>query len=151
MRFESSPILALLAPLLLVLGAGPAEAGGRLPSLRYRGGAQGHVIFDHQMHASKGFHCNDCHTDFARTGKLLFSTRKDGLIAFADHRTAAKCFACHDGKGATEAAKNSPFYDGQGAFDDCERCHYKDVGAAAPSRRSATANEPRPERAAAGK
>ena len=124
MRFEVSGILALLVPLLLCLGPGPVEAGGRLPSLRYRGGAEGPVMFDHQLHASKGFRCNDCHTDFARTGTQLFPTRKQGLITLADHRTATKCFACHDGKGAIEEAK-SPFYDGKGAFDDCRRCHFK--------------------------
>ena len=113
MRFEVSGILALLVPLLLGLGPGPVEAGGRLPSLRYRGGAQGPVIFDHQLHASKGFRCNDCHTDFAGTGKQLFTTRKRGLISLADHKTDTKCFACHNGKEA---------------FDTCEQCHRKVAG-----------------------
>ena len=124
MRFQVSIGLALAAALLLCLLPGSAGAGGRLPTLSYRGGGHGKVVFDHQLHASEGFRCNDCHTDFARTGTQLFPTRKQGLITLADHRTATKCFACHDGKGAIEEAK-SPFYDGKGAFDDCRRCHFK--------------------------
>jgi len=100
MRLRLSVVLILLAPVVLC----------QLPTLRYRGGSQGTVVFGHRLHASKGFRCNDCHTDFAKTGRQLFPTRKQGLITFADHRTAAKCFACHDGKGA---------------FSDCKRCHYK--------------------------
>jgi len=130
MRLRISVILALLAALWLCMG--PVAAGDRQPPpLRYRGGAEGPVVFNHQLHASKGFRCDDCHTSFARTGQQLFATRKQGLITFADHRTASKCFACHDGKGATEAAKG-PLYDGKGAFDDCERCHYKNAGATEP-------------------
>ncbi len=122
--------VTLLAAFLAILAAGPAavQAGGRIPTLRYRGGAAGPVVFDHQLHAAKGFRCNDCHTDFAHTGKPLFFTRKQGLITFADHRTAAKCFACHDGKGATEEAKNAFDYDGQGSFDECAQCHRKSGG-----------------------
>jgi thiosulfate reductase cytochrome b subunit len=96
--------------LLLCLPPGAASAGGRLPTLSYRGGGRGKVVFDHQLHASKGFRCNDCHTDFAGTGKQLFATRKQGLITFADHRAATKCFACHKGGGVP---------------DDCDHCHRK--------------------------
>jgi thiosulfate reductase cytochrome b subunit len=112
MRIQVAFMVALLAALLLCLEPRPVEAGGRIPTIRYRGGAQGRVVFDHQLHASKGFRCNDCHTDFARTGEPLFFTRKQGLFTFADHQTATKCFACHDGKGA---------------FDECARCH-RNVG-----------------------
>jgi len=110
MRFQVGISVASLAVLLLCLVPASIEAGGRLPALSYRGGGQGKVIFDHQLHASKGSRCNDCHTDFSGTRKQLFATRKQGLISQADHKSGAKCFACHDGKGA---------------FDDCARCHYK--------------------------
>ena len=113
MRFQMSIAAAALAALLLCLLPGSVEAGGRPPSLRYRGGAEGRVIFDHQLHASKGDRCNDCHTDYKGTGKQLFATRKRGLISFADHSTATKCFACHDGKNAKES------------FDECSQCHRK--------------------------
>jgi c(7)-type cytochrome triheme protein len=73
-------------------------------------GAQGRVIFDHQLHASKGYRCNDCHTDYKGTGKHLFETRKRGLISLVDHETGVKCSACHNGKDE---------------FDACARCHYK--------------------------
>jgi len=149
MRLRLSVIFALFAPLWLCMGPRPVAAGDRQPTLRYRGGMEGPVVFNHQLHASKGFRCDDCHTDFAHTGKQLFATRKQGLITFADHRTVSKCFACHQGKGTTEEAKSS-FDDGKRAFDDCERCHYKNAGASVPSSRgSATVTEPRPQRAAA--
>ena len=139
MRLHLTIIFAALTALWLGAGTGTVAAGGREPTLRYRGGPQGPVVFNHQLHASRGFRCNDCHTNFAGTGKILFTTRKQGFITFADHRTATKCFACHDGKDATEEAK-SPFYDGRGAFDDCERCHYKDAGSSVPPvRRAASA------------
>jgi phosphate transport system substrate-binding protein len=106
----------------LLLAPWPVQAGGRIPLILYRGGTQGRVVFDHQTHASKGLRCNDCHTDFARTGKALFFTRKQALITFEDHQTATKCFGCHNGKGEVEGTKSTP-YDGRGAFNECERCH----------------------------
>ena len=120
----------LWAVLLVALTAGSVavDAGGRIPTLRYRGGPEGPVVFDHQVHAAKGFRCNDCHTDFAHTGKPLFFTSKQGLITFEDHRTDAKCFACHDGKGVTEHAKSAYNYDGRGSFDECTECHRKSGG-----------------------
>jgi c(7)-type cytochrome triheme protein len=74
----------------------------------YRGGEQGRVIFNGRAHASKGFRCADCHTDYAGTGKQLFTTHKSGRIGMEDHNTDTKCFACHNGKVA---------------FDECSRCH----------------------------
>jgi c(7)-type cytochrome triheme protein len=117
MRFQASLGLAAAAAVLLCLWPGSAGAGGRLPMLSYRGGGQGKVVFDHQLHASQGFHCNDCHTDFAGTGKQLFTTRKQGLIAMADHTSGTKCFACHNGHAVTGERKS--------AFNDCGRCHRK--------------------------
>lgn len=150
MRLHLSIIFAALAALWLGAGTGTVAAGGRESAFRYRGGAEGPVVFNHQLHASKGFRCNDCHTDFARTGQPLFTTRKQGFITFADHRTATKCFACHDGKAATEEETKSPFYDGKGSFDDCDRCHYKDAGSSVPPvRRAASVTEPQPAKAAA--
>jgi thiosulfate reductase cytochrome b subunit len=117
MRFRTSIAVALLRALLLCLLPGRVEAGGRRPVLQYRGGGQGKVVFDHQLHASKGCRCNDCHTDFSGTGKQLFATRKQALISFADHHTATRCFACHNGK------KEAPE-----AFDKCVQCHRKAPG-----------------------
>ncbi len=113
MRFRITTSLLLL----LCLAPCLTEAGGGPPALRYRGGAQGRVIFDHQLHASKGARCADCHTDYQATGKQLFATRKQGRISFADHTAATKCFACHDGKDKTQR------------FDECSQCHRKATGA----------------------
>jgi len=124
MRAKIGIRVALVSALMLCVQTGWVEAGGRLPTLSYRGGGHGKVVFDHQVHASEGFRCNDCHTDFAGTGKRLFTTRKQGLISFADHTTGAKCFACHNGDGVSNDRKGA-FYDGKGAFDDCDRCHRK--------------------------
>jgi c(7)-type cytochrome triheme protein len=124
MRFQITFTVALLAALSVCFEPGSAAAGGRLPTLRYRGGQQGRVVFDHQLHASEGFRCNDCHTNFAGTGKPLFTTRKQGLISFADHTTGAKCFACHNANGVPDERKGA-FYDGKGASDDCGTCHRK--------------------------
>jgi hypothetical protein len=52
MRFQMSITVALLTALWICLLPGSVEAGGRLPALRCRGGGQGQVIFDHQLHAS---------------------------------------------------------------------------------------------------
>lgn len=124
MRFQVSIRMALLAGLLLCWQPGRVAAGGRLPTLSYRGGGHGKVVFDHQLHASEGFRCVDCHSDFAGTGKILFTTRKQGLISFADHTTGTKCFACHNGDGVP-ADRKGAFYNGKGAFDDCNQCHRK--------------------------
>jgi c(7)-type cytochrome triheme protein len=113
MRFPIGITVALLAALLLSLPPRPAAGAGHLPLLVYRGGAEGKVVFDHQLHASKGSRCNDCHTDYQGTGKQLFATSKQGLITFADHSTATKCFACHNGKNTKEN------------FDECRDCHRK--------------------------
>jgi c(7)-type cytochrome triheme protein len=123
MRFKISlGVVALLAGLLLCWQPDRVSAGGRLPTVRYRGGEDGPVVFDHQTHASKGFRCGDCHTDFAGTGKILFTTRKQALIDFQDHATATKCFACHNGDHTAEDRKGA-FRTGKGAFDECDRCH----------------------------
>ena len=124
MRFQISIGLALAWALLFCAGPGSVGAGGRPPLLSYRGGGAGKVVFDHQLHTTEGFRCNDCHTDFAGTGKALFTTRKQGLITFADHTTGARCFACHNSDGVP-AARKSAFYDGKGAFDNCDKCHRK--------------------------
>ena len=111
---------ALLATALLA-------AGGRLPTLTYRGGGQGKVVFDHQLHASQGFRCNDCHTNFAGSGKPLFFTRKQGLITFGDHTSGAKCFACHNAGGAQLARQGAADH-GQRAPGNCDSCHRKTGG-----------------------
>jgi c(7)-type cytochrome triheme protein len=77
-------------------------------ALTYRGGAQGPVVFDHHLHASRGYACRECHTASKATGKQLFQTAKQGRITFADHSGSTLCFACHNGNIA---------------FSDCGRCH----------------------------
>lgn len=124
MRVQIAIRTALLAALWLSIPPGPLAVGGRLPTLSYRGGGHGKVVFDHQTHASEGFGCNDCHTNFAGTGKALFATRKQGLITFKDHTTGARCFACHNADGVPAARKDAS-YNGKGAPDNCDRCHYK--------------------------
>jgi len=94
--------------LLLALALAPAGAAGGPGALTYRGGAQGPVIFDHQLHASRGLVCRDCHTVHKATGRQLFQTRKQARITQADHDRHVLCFACHDGAVA---------------FSDCGRCH----------------------------
>ncbi len=128
MRFQVRiGVLALLAGLLLCRLPGPLAAGERLPTLIYGGGERGRVVFDHQVHAAKGFRCADCHTDFAGTGKILFTTRKQGLISFADHTTGARCFACHNGDGVT-ADRKGALSSGERAFSDCDGCHRNAAG-----------------------
>lgn len=103
---------SLLAAPLACLVAAVALAGSG-ETLTYRGGGRGKVVFDHQLHAAKGFVCNDCHTRYAGTGTQLFATHKSGLISFADHRSANGCFACHDGRAA---------------FNGCDQCHREVTG-----------------------
>ena len=100
-------MLAPLAGLVFVLALSGAAEQPRV--LSYRGGGQGKVVFDHQVHA-KAFTCNDCHKTFSGTGTQLFETHKRGLIDMDDHGRNSKCFACHNGKTA---------------FDDCAQCHRK--------------------------
>lgn len=72
-------------------------------TILYGGAGQGRVTFDGQLHASKGFVCNDCHLS-------LFATQKQSLITMEDHFEAKSCFACHDTKQV---------------FRDCGSCHRK--------------------------
>ena len=127
MRVQIIILVTLLAGLLLCPRPAAVAAGGRLPTLTYRGGGHGKVVFDHQTHAAEGFRCDDCHTDFAGTGKALFATRKQGLIAFQDHTTGAKCFACHNADGVP-ADRKGALYNGKGASDNCDSCHRKTGG-----------------------
>jgi phosphate transport system substrate-binding protein len=71
--------------------------------LIYGGAAQGKVIFDHKMHASKGKVCNDCHS-------AIFETAKKALISMDDHSSDKKCFVCHNGTKV---------------FNECGQCHRK--------------------------
>jgi len=85
-----------------------SQATDRGASIVYRGGEQGRVIYDGQIHVSKGFICKDCHTNYAKTGVQLFGTYKKGLISITDHESGTKCFTCHNDKVA---------------FSDCKGCH----------------------------
>ncbi len=92
----------------LVLCVGTAAFAAQPKAITYRGGTQGAVIFDHQLHANRGYVCKDCHTAYQATGKQLFQTWKRARISLADHDGDGQCFACHNGKVA-----------GNG----CEHCH----------------------------
>lgn len=100
------------------------EACGMPHAIKYTGGSEGRVIFDHQLHLSKGARCNDCHTDFNGTGQQLFATRRRALISSDDHSTETGCFACHDGKVHQGKAKPDWAHGSTSAFYTCERCHY---------------------------
>jgi c(7)-type cytochrome triheme protein len=92
-------VLAMLAGTALAVQPGPVS---------YRGAGEGDVIFDHGLHAARGFACADCHTSLGGSGRQLFATRKIALIDRAAHDRDAFCFACHDGKKASK---------------DCGYCH----------------------------
>ena len=99
--------LVLFMGLQMVL-ISTATATGKGGRIIYRGGREGRVVFDGRIHASKGFTCRDCHTDYMNTGLQLFETHKKGLISFEDHEKEIKCFACHNGKTV---------------FAECSKCH----------------------------
>jgi len=99
---------AYLTVAVFLLGLAATVSAGNPAALLYRGGDQGPVIFDHHMHAARGYVCLDCHTDYAGTGKQLFQTRKQGLIDRAVHDRDESCFACHNGTVAST---------------DCKTCH----------------------------
>ena len=126
MRFRIFMSVIVVAALCLDFAQSQVEAGGMPNSIRYRGGKAGWVIFDHQLHSSRGACCNDCHTDYKGTGKQLFATRKQGLIGIEEHDAGTKCFACHNGKGGEEKAAPNPIYGSLDAFSDCRCCHFPD-------------------------
>lgn len=106
--WRGAVVLALLVSLISASAAlWAAEAG----PLKYRGGDQGAVIFEHRMHTSKAYTCRDCHTTYKPTGTQLFQTQKQGRISMDDHGSGTKCFACHDDKTAF--------------FSSCDKCHRK--------------------------
>jgi phosphate transport system substrate-binding protein len=93
-------IMAFLAMLVVAYGVALATDG---KVLSYGGAVDGKVLFDGQMHLSKGYVCVDCHND-------LFATKKEALITMEMHRQDISCFHCHNG---------------QAAFNDCVQCHRK--------------------------
>ena len=87
---------AYLAVAVLLLGLAATVSANNPAAVLYRGGGYGPVIFDHHLHAAKGYGCLDCHTNYAGTGKQLFQTRKQGLIDRGVHERDESCFACHN-------------------------------------------------------
>lgn len=124
MRLKILISIIAAATLLLCLALRPIEINKTPPSISYRGGIEGKVMFSHKQHASEGIRCNDCHTDYNGTDKQLFTTRKQGLITIEDHGNEVKCFACHNGKGISENNAAGSFLEKWDVFDDCRRCHY---------------------------
>ncbi len=98
---------AMLLAVVLSFAA-TAAAAADPAAFSYRGGGRGTVLFDHHLHASKGYACDDCHGADKETGRQLFQTRKQGLIDRAVHSRDESCFACHNGGVA---------------FDTCDGCH----------------------------
>jgi thiosulfate reductase cytochrome b subunit len=94
-------VITVLMSVLIASGVALSVWEGK--ALIYGGAGQGKVIFDHQMHASKGMVCNDCHA-------AIFETQKKALISMEDHSSDKKCFVCHNGKKV---------------FNECEQCHRK--------------------------
>lgn len=68
-------------------------------AVRYGGGGQGTVVFDGQLHASKGFVCRDCHDS-------IFPPAIKAKIMMEDHFKGVSCFTCHN---QTVASKNCGF------------------------------------------
>jgi len=95
-----------LAVAVFLFGLAATVSADHPAAVPYRGGGQGPVIFDHSLHAAKGYGCLDCHTDYAGTGKQLFQTRKQGLIDRAVHDRDESCFACHNGTVASTHCKS---------------------------------------------
>jgi c(7)-type cytochrome triheme protein len=94
-------VIAVLMSVLIASGLAFSIWEGK--ALIYGGAGQGKVIFDHQMHASKGMVCKDCHS-------AIFDTYKRALISMDDHSADKKCFVCHNGTKV---------------FNECEKCHRK--------------------------
>lgn len=103
-----------LAVLLALAGFAQSARATSGETILYGGGGEGRVTFDGQLHASKGYVCNDCHL-------TLFQTQKKGLITLADHKTDAACFSCHNGKVASKK---------------CDSCH-RDVPESATAQQAA--------------
>ena len=97
-RYSPRALLVAAAAFAALNSAAIATPGD---TLIYRGGAQGKVVFDGQVHAAKGLTCSTCHS-------ALFATQRTGRITMADHGADKACFACHNGKRA---------------FDTCASCH----------------------------
>ncbi|MDR3441204.1 substrate-binding domain-containing protein [Telmatospirillum sp.] len=108
-----------LLVLLAFVAMAPVAMATDGKTILYGGGGEGRVTFDGQLHASKGYVCNDCHLK-------LFTTQKKGLITREDHKTDTLCFACHNG---------------QVAFKTCAGCH-RDLSEAAVSVKPASATGP---------
>lgn len=95
--------LAIVAALGLALLTSVPAWATHGKALLYGGAGQGKVIFDGQLHASKGMVCKDCHSD-------IFATQKKALITMDDHFSEKACFTCHNG---------------EKVFNECEACHRK--------------------------
>lgn len=114
-----------LVLLAVMLAAVPASSTER-ETLRFGGGGQGTVVFDGQLHASKGFVCRDCHD-------AVFTTAHKSRVSMADHFRGVACFTCHN---QTVASR------------DCGFCHRKIESAPLSTTfamaDSLTANDPAP-------
>jgi c(7)-type cytochrome triheme protein len=71
----------------------------------FENAAMGNVTFSGQVHADKGFKCNDCHTK-------IFPMKKTTLT-MAAMREGKECGTCHNGEKAFSVKAN------------CTKCHKK--------------------------
>jgi hypothetical protein len=129
-RPKAAPRRLISLAILLLCAVTIGAIAGPPRTIKYRGGDEGPVVFNHQLHASKGIRCKECHTSFKATGEQLFATRKRGLISFEDHATDTKCFACHNGKVVPAKQPQAPLHDWSHASDDCNHCHYSNNSSA---------------------
>ncbi|MEJ2695063.1 MAG: cytochrome c3 family protein [Candidatus Sulfobium sp.] len=99
-------ILAMTVVMLVSMAfAGTALAVPPGKTLVFKNAAMGNVTFSGQVHADKGFKCNDCHTK-------IFPMKKTTLT-MAAMREGKECGACHNGEKAFSVKGN------------CTKCHKK--------------------------
>ena len=90
-------IMAFLVMLVIAYGVALATDG---KVLSYGGAVDGKVLFDGQIHLSKGYVCVDCHSD-------LFATKREALITMEMHQQDTSCFHCYNGQTAFNNCANA--------------------------------------------
>lgn len=86
----------------------PAAAVPPGMTMEFTKSPMGKVIFDGNVHPTKGVMCDACHP------KIFEQKKGVAQIKLADHDKGEKfCFACHNGKKAW------------GTKDNCNKCHIK--------------------------
>lgn len=89
-------------------GSAMAVPPGKTVEWEAKGGP-GKVIFEGNVHADKGFRCNDCHT------KIFQMKKGTAIITMTELNAGKFCGVCHNGTKAF-ATKNAA---------NCAKCHKK--------------------------